>query len=84
MVLDERRLLIGRQLHHAKLIIVVQRGEDPLVDAEIRMPHVRAFDRAVERQCDLAEPLRGYSRHSADSATTLLRPVMSSRSCEAC
>ena len=65
MVFDECRLLIGRQLHHPELIVVMQRRKDPLVDAEVRMPHVRAFHGAIEGQGNAAKTLCGYRLESA-------------------
>ena len=33
----------------------MERGEDPAVDAEVGMPHVRAFDGVHHSQCDAPE-----------------------------
>ena len=48
-------LLIGRQHQTTPLRIVLNRGEDTAVGAEIRMAHVRAFDRAIEGESDAPE-----------------------------
>ena len=51
---------------------MMERREDPLVDAEIGMPHVRAFGGAIEGEGNAPEALRahGSSCHSANFAMT--------------
>jgi len=39
----ELLLLVRRERHHPTLAVVVQRGEDPIIDAEVRMAHVGTF-----------------------------------------
>jgi hypothetical protein len=70
MVFDECRLLVGRQLDHPARIVWMQGRKDPLVDAKVGMPHVRAFPSALEAEGNFSEALSGDWRgHEANSAT---------------
>jgi len=51
----EIALLIECHLHHALPAIRVERREDPSVDAEVGVRHVRAFDSVLEAERNLPE-----------------------------
>ena len=53
-------LLVWCERHHADVPVVVQRREDPIVDAEVGMAHVRAFYGALHAQRDPAEVLLAH------------------------
>ena len=55
MLVYEYFLLLRRQLDHAVLVIGVKCREDPVVDAKVRMAHVRAFNGVFHPQCDSAK-----------------------------
>ena len=61
MVVDELLLLVWCELDHSELLIRMDRREDPSIDAEVGMAHVRAFDRALHSQCNAAEVIRAHS-----------------------
>jgi hypothetical protein len=56
----ELLLLIWCERHHGKLGIVMQRREDPIIDAEVRMAHVRAFYGSLHAQRNPAEVIRAH------------------------
>jgi hypothetical protein len=74
MIANERGLLIGRQLDHPELIFVMQRGKNPLVDAEIRMAHMRALDGILEGKGETAKALCGHRTQAP--ATERHRPLI--------
>jgi hypothetical protein len=56
----ELLLLVWREHHHAKLAVVVQGREDPIIDAEVGMAHVRAFCGSLQAQRNPAEVIRAH------------------------
>jgi len=62
MILNEERLLVGRELHHPEPTIRMKGGEDALVDPEVGLVHVRAFARTVESQRHAPETLCRHHR----------------------
>lgn len=44
MIAPELFLLIWCEFHHAELLVMVECGKDSILDAEVRMTHVRALD----------------------------------------
>jgi len=60
MSAHELLLLVWCELHHAELAVVVQRREDPIVDAEVGMAHVLAFCGALQAQRNPAEVVRAH------------------------
>jgi hypothetical protein len=58
----ELLLLVRGEGHHAELPVVVERREDPIIDAEVRMAHVRAFDGSLHAQGHPAEVTRTHWR----------------------
>jgi len=55
MSAHELLLLLWCERHHATLAVVVQRREDPIIDAEVRMAHVCALDGSLHPQRNPAE-----------------------------
>ena len=56
---DERLLLLRCQFDHSVLVIGMKRREDFSLEAEIGVPHVRAFDGILHPQRDSAEVVGG-------------------------
>ena len=56
----ELLLLVWCERHHSEFRVVVERREDPMVDAEVRVAHVFAFDGAVHPQHNPAEVIRPH------------------------
>jgi hypothetical protein len=61
MSAHESVLLVWCERHHAERPVVMQRREDPVIDPEVRVAHVRAFYRSLHAQCDPAEVARAHS-----------------------
>ena len=62
MSAHELLLLVWGERHHAECHVVVQRCEDPILDAEVRVAHVRAFDGSLHAQRNPAEVIRAHGR----------------------
>ena len=60
MSANELLLLGWRERHHAELAVVVQCREDPIIDAEVRMAHVRAFHGVLHAQRNPAKVIRAH------------------------
>lgn len=60
MIPHEVLLLLRGERQPPELPVVVQRREDPIVDAEVRMAHVRAFDRSLHTQRNPAEVILAH------------------------
>jgi len=56
----ELLLLVWCERHHAERPVVVERREDPIIDAEVRMAHVGAFDGSFHAQRNPAEVIRAH------------------------
>jgi len=56
---EKTLLLFGCQHKPAPLRVVLNRGEDPAVSAEIRMTHMGALERAVQAERDPTKILHG-------------------------
>jgi hypothetical protein len=66
MSAHELRLLIRREGHHGELRVVMERRENPIVDAEVRMAHVRAFDGSLHTESHPAEVIGTHSQLLSD------------------
>ena len=56
----ELLLLVWCERHHAERPVVVQRREDPIIDAEVWMAHVCAFYGSLHAQRNAAEVLLAH------------------------
>jgi hypothetical protein len=65
MIPRELLLLVWRQLHHAELPVVMERRKNPIIDAEVRMAHVRAFYGSLHAQNNAAEVIRAHGHSFA-------------------
>ena len=63
MSAHELILLVGCERHHAELPVVVERREDPIIDAEVRMAHVCAFYGSLHAQSNPAEVILAHRGH---------------------